>query len=395
MREVMWSDELPELTTLLDFFWNHALASFEIDLKDESSAQLHWRHTAALNFLWMPFARELSDAEDEFLCAKNPPPIWRLPEDRLQRIANELAGWHGEDGFHLGYAPIAGVALVNAADDGFELTSSVRIRSFREGEWQAYASKFHTFFGAHLAPVFQPLALLEVKKRTSESEDIFFDKLDAAKWALFVGLGRQHPIIEDLPVFRGAAGTFPAGLRREPHRWTAENSSLDLCAAERCAALLSDLHSANDDGLRAAVTFFGRASASDRARDMLLDSTMGLDRLLVSGGMEGGHRLRLHGAVLLSGSEWNQTIFGRELSPAEIRESLKEIYGSRSSAAHGSVPKRAKELAATAHRALGYLIAVLMQWKKRGLLQPGDTARAIEEYILAVSSAAGKAVTGK
>jgi len=127
------------------------------------------------------------------------------------------------------------------------------------------------------------------------------------------------------------------------------------------------------EDIRQAYWHWGRAAVTDLYRDRLLESVIGLERLLVPHAGESRYRFGLHGAALLASTR-NDTL--------DTARQLRKIYDRRSSAAHGSVEDPPTE-SVTAHKFLGNAIRVILQLYEHGDFSPNSRiAKQLEQRIL-------------
>jgi hypothetical protein len=101
---------------------------------------------------------------------------------------------------------------------------------------------------------------------------------------------------------------------------------MDASACRVAATLLRNLAVAvkHFPDIEETIWILDRATLEVLPRDVLFESAVGLERILVSGAGDNSRRFRMYGTALLAEEDWNATF-----------RSLKEIYNLRSSAAHG------------------------------------------------------------
>ena len=124
--------------------------------------------------------------------------------------------------------------------------------------------------------------------------------------------------------------------------------------------------------LKDALWYFGRASVAELDRDILLESSIGLETLLVSGSGDSRYRFALHGAVVLSNTDQQGS---------DLFRNLLDIYGARSGAAHGG----RKSLATIATRSRRYLaeaIRAIAGLVLARTIQRGRVSEAVQQYVI-------------
>lgn len=110
-------------------------------------------------------------------------------------------------------------------------------------------------------------------------------------------------------------------------------------------------------------------------RDVLLESAIGLDSLLVPGGGEARYKFCLHGAAILSPSMGTYE---------EVYRQLDEVYTKRSQAAHGRRAKEVESLSIIARTMLANAIHLIARLTLDGELDVAkDTiASAVQWYVI-------------
>jgi hypothetical protein len=209
------------------------------------------------------------------------------------------------------------------------------------------------------------------------------EHLDLLKWAIVVALDVDEPPAEGTCILMGRSERIWRFRRDEsgsgPHALSAES-------IRRCTTLTTEFRTAaanwTEGDLERGLWHFGRACVVVSARDILLESAIGLDSLLVPGGGEARYRFCLHGATFLS---------PKLGSPENLSRELDEIYAERSHAAHGRQPRRATQLAFRARKFLAKSIESIITLTIGGNLDPrdGSVPKAIQHYILIGASRGG------
>jgi hypothetical protein len=155
--------------------------------------------------------------------------------------------------------------------------------------------------------------------------------------------------------------------------YTLDESTLHQCIdlVQRFRFAVQSMKKPQD--LEQALWHFGRACVAPLPRDILLESTIGLDALLVPGGGDSRYRFCLHGAAILAVHLPNGDAHYKALN---------EIYDLRSRAAHGGrirdvesvAPDSRKKLAQVIH----IIIALILAQK---LSRTEGIAEAVQHYV--------------
>ena len=180
---------------------------------------------------------------------------------------------------------------------------------------------------------------------------------------------------EGVCVYEGGLREWRGVLRRDDNPGIVV--SLNEPSVLRCKELVRvfrEGEAARPD-LKQALWHFGRACVAVLPRDILLESAIGLDSVLVPNPGESGYRFRLHGTVMLSKVRKDPVL--------EIYDMMRDIYGERSRAAHGNRPAEEIERnALAARKALGDVILAISNLISNGELPPGRVAEGVESYVL-------------
>jgi hypothetical protein len=335
----------------------------------------------------------LEESAAESLVDRGTVIAWAVDPDVLRRVARRLADWYClSKPLFTAYCPIQGIDM--PADlplhvgsltlRVWDLRDRMVFRSIHATEFMWDDLKAPTLTQA-IAEVRLPVDLPPVRRTMGiGGTDLplldLAEHLDLLKWAIVVALDADGPPAEGTCVImarservwrlrRDESGSGPCVLSAESIR--------------RCTTLTSEFRTAaanwNDGDPERGLWHFGRACVVVSARDILLESVIGLDSLLVPGGGEARYRFRLHGATILSPMLGN---------PENLSRELNEIYTERSHAAHGRQPPRATQLAFRARKFLAKAIESVIRLTLEGDLDPrgGSVANAIEHYVLTGAS---------
>jgi hypothetical protein len=122
-----------------------------------------------------------------------------------------------------------------------------------------------------------------------------------------------------------------------------------------------------------ALWHFGRACVASLPRDILLESAIGLDSLLVPGGGDSRYRFCLHGAAILS----------TNTSEGEIHyKALHQIYELRSRAAHGGRVRDVEKVAPESRKKLAQAMRMIADLiLNQTLSRTKGIAEAVQHYV--------------
>jgi len=176
-----------------------------------------------------------------------------------------------------------------------------------------------------------------------------------------------------------ASTSFP--LRRHAmRRQYGVSISLDIIGCEKAKSLLQTLSKATAifKEFQDVLLMFDRATLARIPRDILLESVIGLEMLLVHGSGDSTKRFHTYGYALIGSTNTAATV-----------KQLKDIYGLRSSAAHGETKTKSdfQLLGSTARAYLAEAIANAAKLVLSGHIRPDPElkknvlSRSVECYL--------------
>jgi len=211
-------------------------------------------------------------------------------------------------------------------------------------------------------------------------EEQIADALDVVKWSLMLGFQEDTPLNEATITYEDAlGGPLPQGFGVFPRQGRSsgilyEFEEEKITKSRAWFAMIQAARERNPS-VRQALWYWGRSTLHRLDRDILLDSVIGLESLLVPNPGESTYRFGLHGAALLAASAEESIVIAKE---------LRRLYAQRSRAAHGSPSERYDD----AWKAFGHLskaIAALAEMLDSGTIQSShkaDVAMQLEELVL-------------
>jgi hypothetical protein len=211
-------------------------------------------------------------------------------------------------------------------------------------------------------------------------EERLADALDVAKWSLMLGFQVNTPPQEATITYEDAlGGTLPRGFGVFPRQGRSSGILYEFEEEKiaQCRAWFAMIQAARalNPSVRQALWYWGRSALHRLDRDILLDSVIGLENLLVPNPGQSTYRFGLHGAALLAASAEESIAIAKE---------LRRLYGQRSRAAHGS-PSERNDDAWTAFGHLSRAIAALAEMLYSSMIQSSpkaDVAMQLEELVL-------------
>ena len=209
------------------------------------------------------------------------------------------------------------------------------------------------------------------------AEEQISNIIDCLKWALFLSLDKDSPLLEGDVIYEDILGGYfwTLGILRREEKSSGTSYELDYSTLNHTKQLLSRVfkYLPLSEDIRQAMWHWGRSCHYNLPRDILLESIIGLEALLVANAGETRFKFGLHGAALLSPK------FGDK---AAIAKKLRTAYDGRSSVAHGS-KKRKLDSYNDVRIYLADAIARILELYEAGILDPSsNVSKQIEKIIL-------------
>jgi hypothetical protein len=378
-----------EVSELLTYLWDRAALKV---IYFGSAPREAWENLVFNYLVVMPMLAVLKESAIESLVDHGTAVAWAVDPDVLRRAARRLAEWYClPNPLVTAYCPIQGIDMppdLPLQVDGLTLRvwnprDRMVFRSIHATEFMWDDLKAPTLtqtiaevqLPIDLPPVRRAMGIGGANLRLPDLKEY----LDLLKWAIVIALDIDHPPAEGTCLIM--ARSEQVGRIRRDENGSGPNV-LSGESIRRCVDLISEFRTAvgywKDGDLERGLWHFGRACVAVPYRDILLESVIGLDSLLVPGGGEARYRFRLHGAAILS---------PLLSSPENLSKELDEIYMERSLASHGREP-RASQLGLRALKFLAKAIESIIRLTLDESLDPrdGSVSKAIEHYVLTGAS---------
>lgn len=289
--------------------------------------------------------------------------------------------------------PLLQLVLVDEKD--FELEPGITLRVWTEWEKCLYQHRNHRYYP--LDDPFGPLrsqCYLEIVTNSHSIfkhghnrkalEELIDSALARVKWAIMQVTTPAQLILELIAtteIQQELFGFLPIRRQGIGVQYKRDNSAmLDTNACQSAAKLLAMLKCALEKfpDIIDVMWLFDRATLAESPRNILLESVIGLERLLVTGSGESSRRFRTYGAALIANGDFTET-----------SKKLNEIYSLRSKAAHGSTehPKQFEELSIAAVKYLADAIKNVVRLvvaSKINSNRKENINKAIEKYITSI-----------
>lgn len=304
---------------------------------------------------------------------------WKLSNEELNQIVKVVLNIELENASHTTIiAPFLGIELQNV--DKIKLADNVELRAWTQADKAVY---FYENRG-HL-PTFNMISqsfskcYLQVTTLTSQVfigqaenrnqlEEFVCKSMSRAKWVLMQVINPEN-LIEELLVTTSTDDTYCYAWFSPFQRYSGRVSMNSSCCifteddGEKAAKFLKDLEVAVGvfPDLEDILWRFDRATLASLPRDILFESTVGLESLLVNGSGESTRRFRTYGVALIGDGKFDET-----------SKNLNKIYSLRSSNAHSSTQKleNVEELSRVARSYFVRIIANVVHLVVAGQIMP-------------------------
>ncbi len=388
--------KLPAVKELTDYLWEHGGHPMTITRDDRDPDQEDWASLAFHQIIAEPLWRLWHEYSVRSLSSTGAWDPWEVPERALEMTAREIASIEvGNGASVIVTVPLLQLEIDNTAE--YEVESGVTLCTWTQEDRAVYLDRngcyypFDDFFGPYNSNCY--VKIVANYKEVFRNDENQFRKLQQAledfvgtimarvKWAIMQATA-STPLICELPatveIRHNTWAPYPVrrqGIRRRLNGLI----RLDVAGCQSMKKLLSMFGSASKKfpDLRDVIWMFDRATLAALPRDILLESTVGLERLLVDGSGDISRRFRTYGAALIADKD-----------PKTISKKLGEIYNLRSKAAHGGDenPSRFESLSVAACAYLAGAIANVVRLvsasKIRSLKNDERINKAIERYLV-------------
>lgn len=382
--------QLPAVKSLMDYLWEHGGHQLTLTRDDCDPDREGWAsnvfHITVVNALW----RLWDECSVRSLSITGFWQPWDVSEEQVDQLANNIASIEVGNGAMVRITfPLLQVILDD--EESFEFEPGVTIRNFTQGDRAIYLHKngrVYPFDDGHrpymctsyIEIIANTKTVFNGDEKQAAVEDFVGYIVARVKWAI-LQVTDPTQLIDELPatteIQQDIFGVFP--IRRQfTQRKIAGSIKLDSIKCKSAENLLKMLSSAVGifPDIQGAIWLFDRATLAASPRDILFESTVGLERLLVAGAGENSRRFKTYGTALLCDDD-----------PIVTSGNLSKIYALRSGAAHGTDVDRKnfKIYSVHARTYLSKAIEKIVQLVAASKLIHKDKAqvsKAVEQYLL-------------
>lgn len=376
--------DIPAAKALMDYLWNHGGHRITLTSDNADPGRSGW----AINAFHMVVCSSMCDLWEQHsirsLSATGLWPPFEVPNEEINQLASDIASIEVGNGAKIKIT-IPFLQLTLEGQKSVELEPGVTLHQWTLEDKAVYLHTInHVYARFDLRGPLMSDCYLEI---IANERQVFEQGRDAASLEKFVGaiVGRlkwvimlatnSKQLIRELlattTMQQSITGFFP--IRRQAVKIESEGAGLDKKGCQSAAKLLEMLKNAAKvyPDLLDVVWLFDRATLAVLSRDILLESAIGLERLLVDGSGENTRRFKTYGAALIGGNS------------IETAKRLGKIYSLRSRAAHGSdeKPEKFEKLSATARADLAMALANVVRLVVSSKIVPAGKEKNINESI--------------
>ena len=383
---LVWNSK--ESGELMDYLWDRGALKTEIstELTIPPGKEVWGRHIWAM-LIHPPLFHLLRKESIVELTESGTFTPWRVNGQELHSAALDGARRLVKNGRHVvAVCPIVGLSMNEC--DRFDTEPGVSVSRMTESRKRLLLSNFEAEFLDEDFSSWASTSVIEFDQVLPETSDddvtrLVAGAIDRVKWAILQCMDGTMPLMEGPVIVRGPGGWRGRTIRRGEgtlRGGSLPNYQITAGLTERIARLVESVRAAQTatGELEQAVWHFGRACTASMGRDVVLESTIGLEHLLVPDPGESTYKFCLHGLALLS-----------RLEGDSVADDLGKIYGMRSKVAHGSSKSERElaEMAPRARRLLAQAIQAVAEGINSGTLDvsqtKGDIGKAVKTFVFA------------
>lgn len=360
----------------LDYLWECGKPKVRMSPRNRSS----WDHWVTSRLILRPISRMLDDSSIcQFVDNQKIMP-WAINDTQIDEYISDasVSVANNKVIIHV-YCPIYGVKL-----NGFQsakVSEYTTLKSYSNRDISILMSKYLTHLNVDKMEFITQDSMAEIRFELDLKEGgpieqefkIIDDELDLVKLGIFLLENQKQPIGDrkwTIPIQEGTCILDTVGRdinipshSRGPILMVSGKGELYKTDIECLISIIKSLYEQQkkERDIEHAIWLFGRSCLAPLYRDVLLDSAIGLESLLVQDKNLGNftYRFCLHGKIILANND--ETIDDFKI--------LNDIYRGRSGAAHGKEGKKdIRELAFSSRQYLAQTIFNICLLWKNGLL---------------------------
>lgn len=377
----IWRSE--ESTALTDYIWDHCALKTQMTGPDPNKED--WARWTYGQLVHDPLLVALEETIRERLVDHGVVETWTVDPDKLEKAVEDVVALYGKRSqLVTAFCPLGGLKLLS--EDSQEIAPDIRLRRWTARDVCLFALRHRyeylwddfkaPYVERNIAEINFPIKMGQGVQQ-KDVEEMVRDRLDLLKWSLLIARDQELPVTEGTCLLKARLDKRMGRFRRD-ESLHAGDYALDKATLQHCSDLVQRFRSATKamkkpHDLQQALWHFGRACVGSLPRDVLLESAIGLDSLLVPGGGDSGYRFCLHGAAILSSNIPN--------GEAQYK-ALDKIWNLRSRAAHGGRVQDVEKVALESGRKLAQAIRVVVDLiLDQKLSRTEGIAKAVEGYV--------------
>lgn len=382
----------------LNYLWECGRPKVRISNSDRSS----WNYWVSMKFIFRPISDLLDDSSIcQFVDNQEIKP-WSISDAQIgEYISNASNALANNKVIVRAYCPIYGVKLNDLKSA--KLSEHTTLRAYAPRDISFFISKYLSPLSVDKGEFIDQDSMVKIQFELDLKEgeniekefELINNELDLIKLGIFLWRNQELPI-EDrkwtIPIEEGTCILDNIGrdLNIPIHsrgRIFAIHGSLELNekGLASLTSIIKTLYEQQKKGqdIMQAIWLFGRSCLAPLYRDVLLDSAIGLESLLVPGPSDSTYRFKLHGKIILGNNDERVDDF----------KILGDIYRGRSKAVHGEDNiVKVRELAFSSREYLATAILNVSLLCQKGLLSPKEIAEGLQDLIMGKSVLISKAI---
>lgn len=365
-----------KIEAFYDYMWEKG--AFNITLVGPDPDKESWKPWVFNKYIKHPLLYTLYDDAIEEATSTGKISPWNILDPQFTSIIEKITDQIiGQATTYKAICPLRYLNVKNEKQKKIKISNSIFLRILSDSDLLKYLSKHrqkfdfidvnNTIFNDHLIfiEVYGAITEKNLTKPhkignktvnvTSIIENEISDNIDLLKWAIMATSNNINSLQEGLIIYDDTIGnrlshTYYGFYRRQNRSNGGQIYEFNKINLEAVVEIIKKAQMALKrlPDLKQAFWYWGRSYIARSERDMILDSVIGLETLLVPSAEGGGIKFRfsLFGTALLAKNDDEAK---------DINKDLKDIYSERGIVAHGNREKAVK----MANLALNYLTIVI------------------------------------
>ena len=381
-----------EFISLSNYLWEHNTYKLTLGGENEKPTKKGWAQFVFLYIIHGPLLNMLEYVGVKSYINNSKIKAWHVENEDISTFTENCAEHIIERQQNIqtlyGLCTVRNIKIEENNIDEVELCDGVKIKKMSDFDKCMFKTlyQYEFLWDDFVTPVsidsyVEVKIKVKLKQKNEIDRDLIINQikryLDILKLALFMVSSKTRPFIEGTCLIQNIMWDRVAKFRRQDSynyqtynigNEHIENIKLIFVDIIKCAKKSPDLDYA--------IWHFGRSCISSLNEDILLNSALGLDILLVpGGGGDSKYKFCLHGSGIIPHSDIEDDVY----------KLMEEIYKKRSNAAHGKRVKNIDILAKKSRNLLSSAIYAILNLEKDGYINIEDKksiSLAVQDYAI-------------